>query len=102
MDPLARFNQARRHKLPFLRTLEDLDLLLEIRRAERCRAPLSMSEVLRLRLGSFATLQRQIRRLRGSDALVQRRSHLDRRQLHLHLTRRARGALTACERALFT
>lgn len=78
---------ARRH-LDFVATLEDFDLLCEIGFHEESGRPLTMRDLLRLDIGSAATLQRQLRRLRASGAIVQSRSSGDARVTEFSLSPR--------------
>jgi DNA-binding MarR family transcriptional regulator len=75
----------RRH-LHHLRTLEDRDLICEIGYHQGERRPLTLSQIYRLGLGSVATVQRRLRRLRHEGCIRQTRSTRDRRTLEFTLS----------------
>ena len=75
----------RRH-LAYLRTIEDHDLVLEIGFHQSRRKPLTMKQLFLLDIGSVATVQRRVRRLRHLGILRQRRCKHDRRAIEVRLT----------------
>ena len=85
---------AREH-LDFLRTTQDYDLVNEIGLRSANGAPLTVNQALRLNLGSVATVQRQIRRLRKIGVIAVERSPVDGRVVNIKLTPKALKALTA-------
>jgi hypothetical protein len=84
-----------RQHLQFLTTLDDFLLACEVGYGQANGAPLTMNDVLRLDIGSVATVQRQIRRLRKSGAVAMSRSDSDGRVVLVTLTPKALKALTA-------
>lgn len=72
--------------LPFVQTMEDLDLLLEIAYHQELGTPLSMKQIYLLGIASVATVQRRLRRLRQHGAIVQFRSTDDGRNMHVRMT----------------
>jgi len=85
---------ARDH-LEFLRTVQDYDLVNEVGLRSANGAPLTVNQALRLNLGSVATVQRQIRRLRKMGVIAVERSPADGRVANITLTPKALKALTA-------
>jgi DNA-binding MarR family transcriptional regulator len=77
-----------RAHLPLLRTVGDQDLILEIGYHQGRRRPLTMKQALLFDLGSVATTQRRVRRLRPLGLVAQNRSPKDRRVQELRLSPR--------------
>jgi DNA-binding MarR family transcriptional regulator len=75
-----------RAHLPFVVTLEERDLICEIGHRQARGAPLSMKQVFLLGIGSVATVQRRLRRLRRLGAIQQKRREDDRRTVEVTLT----------------
>jgi DNA-binding MarR family transcriptional regulator len=92
---LRELNAFRREHLPFMKTLEDCQLLGEIGYHHASGEPLTINAALRLDLGSVATMQRQIRRLRDGGVIALERGDGDRRTMVITLTPKALKALTA-------
>jgi DNA-binding MarR family transcriptional regulator len=92
---LRELSALRREQLPFMKTLEDWQLLVEIGYRQSSGEPLTVNATLRLDLGSIATVQRQIRRLRQAGVVALERGDGDRRTMVISLTPRAVKALTA-------
>jgi DNA-binding MarR family transcriptional regulator len=78
----------RRRHLDFLRTQEDLDLVLEIGFHQESGTPLTMKHLQLMGLTSVPTLQRRLRRLRQVGAIIGRRSEEDGRAVELELSPR--------------
>ncbi len=72
--------------LPFIETIEDFDLLLEIAYHQELGSSLTMKQVYLLGVASVATVQRRLRRLRQHGAVQQLRSEEDGRSLELRIT----------------
>jgi DNA-binding MarR family transcriptional regulator len=83
---LRELRACERRHLQFLRTLQDYDLVIEIGYRHATGTPLTVNEALRLDLGSVATLQRQLRRLRQAGVIALGRSPDDRRVVVITLT----------------
>lgn len=75
----------RRH-FRFLETLEDHDLVREIGWHQAEGKPLTMKQLFLLDVGSVATVQRRLRRLRRLGLVLQRRCEHDRRSVELTLS----------------
>lgn len=72
--------------LPFVATREDMDLLCEIGHRQALGRPLTVSEALLPGLGSPATVQRRLQRLRAEGVLEAVHTGEDRRLSYLRLT----------------
>ena len=92
---LRELRAFRREHLPFIATLEDFALASEVGYRQAAGTPLTMNEALRLEIGSVATLQRQIRRLRDAGAIAVERSDGDGRVVIITLTPKALKAFAA-------
>jgi hypothetical protein len=95
---LTRFCELRafeRRYLPFLRTLEERDLLCAIAAAQAGGEPLTMKQVFLLGLGSVATVQRRLRHLKRHGAIQQKPCEHDRRAFEVTLAPRLLKALAA-------
>jgi predicted MarR family transcription regulator len=77
----------RRH-LHCVQTVEDRDLLCEIGHRQATHAPLTLKQLLLLGIGSIATVQRRLRRLRHAGCIQHARGGSDRRTMELTLTPR--------------
>lgn len=69
-----------------LKKLEDFDLVREIGFHQEQGTPLTMKKLYLLDLGSVATIQRRLQRLRKIGLIVQKRSASDRRAVELMLS----------------
>src|ERR1700674_1170473 len=74
-----------RRELPFLRTIEDHDVVWEIGHYQALGAPLTLKQLLVVGIGSVATVQRRLQRLKRLDVVHQSRSQTDRRVFELTL-----------------
>ena len=91
MHLFARLRDARhfeRTHLGELKKLEDFDLVREIGYHQERGAPLRMKTLYLLDLGSVATIQRRVRRLKRLGLIVQKKSAHDGRALELLLNPR--------------
>jgi len=75
--------------LGFLRTIEDHNLVREIGYHQAEGRPLTLKQLFLLDVGSVATVQRRLRRLKQLGIVQQRRSAADRRAVELRLTAKA-------------
>ncbi len=75
----------RRH-FPFVRTLEDLDIVNLIGLHQERGIALTLKQMLSFDIGSVATLERRLARLKRLGIVVQTRSHLDKRNVELKLS----------------
>ena len=75
----------RRH-LPFMRTLEDMNMLFLIGLHQERGVPLTLKHMLSFDIGSAATLERRLARMKRLGVVTQSRSELDRRNVELKLS----------------
>jgi hypothetical protein len=75
----------RRH-LPFIRTLEDMNMLFLIGLHQERGVPLTLKHMLSFDIGSAATLERRLARMKNLGVVVQSRSEMDRRNVELKLS----------------
>jgi DNA-binding MarR family transcriptional regulator len=101
-DKLRELRAFEREHLQFLKTIEDYALVGEVAYRQASGTPLTMNAVLRLELGSVATMQRQLRRLRQAGVISVERSEGDRRVVIVRLTPKAMKSLTAYAELLGT
>jgi len=81
-------NQARsfeRKHLPFVESLEDLDLLIIIGLHQERGDLVTMKQILACDIGSVATLERRLARLKQLGIVTQARAKLDKRNVELKL-----------------
>jgi DcmR-like sensory protein len=83
---LHALSEFRRRHLPFLKTLEDQDLVREIGHYQALGAPMTLKQLLQAGLTSPATLQRRLSRLKQLGVVQERRSRDDGRALELTLS----------------
>ena len=82
--------EYRRNHLPFLKTLEDLDLIREIGFNQTAGHPISLKQLFTRGIGSVATVQRRLSRLKRLGIVAQTRADHDKRVVTLTLTPHAR------------
>lgn len=81
------------HHLPFIESIEDRDIAVEIGWHEMVGGePLTLKGLFLLDIGSVATVQRRLARLVEKDVVLKRRHSVDRRVYTLHLTPRTKLA----------
>ena len=78
--------EFRRRHLPFLQTVEDYEILRELGHHQVLGAPLTLKQLLLTGIGSIATLQRRLRRLKKIGLVREARSAEDRRAIELTLS----------------
>lgn len=83
---LRAFRKFERRYLSFLDTMVDCDLLCEIAHHQAAGKPLTLKQVFLADLGSVATVQRRLRRLRRLGVIEQTRCPDDRRTVQVTLT----------------
>lgn len=81
-----------REHLPFLLTLEDFDVIREIGYHQESGTPLTLKLLFLQNIGSIATIQRRVRRLKRLGVVQQRRSDADRRNIELTVDPEVLGA----------
>jgi DNA-binding MarR family transcriptional regulator len=72
--------------LPFLKTVEDENMVQEIGHHQVLGAPLTLKQLLVVSGGSVATVQRRLQRLKRLGVVQERRSESDRRWVELRLS----------------
>jgi DNA-binding MarR family transcriptional regulator len=75
-----------RKQLPFVKTMEDLNMLYLIGLHQERGVSLTLKQMLSFGVGSAATLERRLARLKRLGVVVQARSELDRRNVELRLS----------------
>ena len=80
----------RRRHLPFLKTLEDQDLVRAIGFSQETGHPLSLRHLFAQGIGSVATIQRRLSRMKRIGVVAQTRATHDKRVVTLTLTPKAR------------
>jgi hypothetical protein len=85
LGSLCELRAFERRHLPFVRTLEERDLICAIGQAQAAGKPLTMKEAFLLGLGSVATVQRRLRHLKRHGAIQQKPCEHDRRVVELLL-----------------
>lgn len=81
----------RRH-LPFLQTVQDLDLVVEIGLYELHGRSLTLKQLYLAGIGGVATIERRLARLKRHGVVIYRTSKEDRRHRELTLSRMVRKA----------
>jgi hypothetical protein len=80
---LRDLHDYRRRHLPFLRTIEDVELVREIGLHQSLDRPLTLKVLFAMNIASVATVQRRLSRLKRLGAVQQSRADYDRRILEL-------------------
>jgi len=75
----------RRH-FPFVDTIEDLDIINLVGLHQERGVALTLKQILSFNIGSVATLERRLARLKRLGVIVQTRSHTDKRNVELKLS----------------
>lgn len=90
---LQAIREFEKRQLAFLETVEDLDILVQIGLRQETGSALTLKELLLLGIGSPATVQRRLRRLRQHGVVQQERCPRDRRNVALAVSARFLGTL---------
>jgi DNA-binding MarR family transcriptional regulator len=83
---LRALTEFRERHLPFLKSLEDEDMVREIGHYQVLGTPLTLKQLLAIRGGSVATVQRRLQRLKRLGVVHERCSESDRRSVELRLS----------------
>ena len=83
---LTAASEFRRHHLPFVQTLDDLDLVREIGLNQAAGHPIALKALFLKGNGSVATIQRRLIRLKRLGVVAQERAGHDKRVHSLTLT----------------
>ena len=84
-DTLRAIRDFERRELPFIRTIEDLDIVREIGFHQEAGQPLTLKQLYDLQVGAVATIQRRLATLKKLGIVEQSRVDRDRRSFTLHL-----------------
>mgnify|MGYP003394820258 CR=1 FL=1 len=76
---LKQIREFERRQLPFLRTVVDFDIVVEIGYAEEQEEPLTLKQLFLLNLSSRTTVRRKLARLIEREIVVRRRHASDHR-----------------------
>ena len=85
---LQRLRAFEQRYLPFLQTIEDFDMVRTIGLHQERGEALTLKRLFTFDIGTVATLQRRLARLKRLGVVVHKRSDLDRRNLDLRLSAR--------------
>jgi DNA-binding MarR family transcriptional regulator len=99
-EKLRNLRALQRKRLPFLETLEDLDIVREIGFYQERGHPITLKLLFQQGIGSSATIQRRLQRLKRLGLIVQKRSRQDKRTLELTVSPEVRAAYGMKERVL--
>jgi DNA-binding MarR family transcriptional regulator len=80
-----------KRNLPHLRTVEDHDVVREIGYHEEMKIPLTLKMLFVLDIGSVATVQRRLSRLKRLGVVQQKRAAHDKRNVELTISPAVRG-----------
>src|SRR5438105_2495381 len=98
---LRALGQLRRQHLPQLQTIEDHDLAREIGYHQALGEPITLKRLVLVGIGSVATLQRRLRRLKRLGLVRAKHSAGDRRSIELTLSRACIRSFARYETVLF-
>jgi hypothetical protein len=76
---LRRIRGFQRLQLPFLNTLSDFDIVIEIGYAEELGHPLTLKQLFLLKICSRTTVRRKLARLIDNGVVISRKQSTDRR-----------------------
>lgn len=83
---LHQLRNFERRYLPFVRTMEDMNMIYLIGLHQERGVALTLKHMLSFDIGSAATLERRLARMKRLGVVVQARSELDRRNVELKLS----------------
>jgi DNA-binding MarR family transcriptional regulator len=90
----AHLNYARdyeRKNFPFIESLVDRDVLLAIVTAQVSEQMISLSDIMKMKLGSVATVERRISRLKEMGIITSSESKADRRTKYLRVNTKVKN-----------
>ena len=82
-ESLRKIREFERLQLPFLRSVIDFDIIIEIGYAEEQKRPLTPKQLFLLKLGSLTTVRRRLRKLEEQGIITRRANKDDRRSAFL-------------------
>jgi len=97
---LQELRTFQRRRLPLLRSIEDFDVIVEIGCHEDQGIPLTLKRLFLRNIGSVATVQRRLSRLKRLGMVLQKRSLRDRRNLELTVSPEVRRLYRRMDRLL--
>jgi DNA-binding MarR family transcriptional regulator len=103
MSTFGRLHDLRafqRRQLPALHSIEDFDVVVEIGYHEELGRPLTLKRLFLQNIGSVATVQRRLSRLKRLGVVLQTRSPRDRRNLELSVSPEVRRLYRRLDRLL--
>jgi len=83
---LKELHEFRRRYLPFLKSLEDAEIVREVGLHQGTGSPLTLKMLFLQGIGSAATVQRRLGRLKRLGVVQQTRADHDKRNMHLTLS----------------
>jgi hypothetical protein len=83
---LRKIRDFERLQLPFLRSLIDLDIIIEIGYAQEQKQPLTPKQLFLLKIGSLTTVRRRLEKLIEQGIVTRRENANDRRSAFLVIT----------------
>lgn len=97
---LKKLRMFERRHLPLLQSLEDLDIICEIGYHQEAGTPVALKHLIRLEIGSVATVNRRVKRLKGLGLVREKSSRDDGRVGLLTLSPGVLRAYARMERLL--
>ena len=85
-EHLRQLRQFERRHMPFLHTMEDLDLVLLIGHHQTLGELATMKRIMASEIGAAATLQRRVARLKQLGVVISKPQETDRRNMTLELS----------------
>jgi DNA-binding MarR family transcriptional regulator len=86
---LRKIREFERQQLPFLKSVIDFDIVIEIGYAEEQKQPLTPKQLFLLKLGSPTTVRRRLAKLEEQGIITRRANADDRRSAFLTITSRS-------------
>jgi DNA-binding MarR family transcriptional regulator len=83
---LREIREFQRQQLPFLKSVIDFDILIEIGYAEEQKQPLTLKQLFLTNVGSLSSVRRRLARLEEQGMVTRRADAGDRRSAFLFLT----------------
>src|SRR2546428_3909729 len=99
-EALRKIRELERAQLPFLKSLIDLDIIVEIGYAEEQKQPLTPKQLFLLDLGSLTTVRRRLAKLVGQGIVKRRPNASDQRSAILTISTPSLRLLTKYGSAL--
>jgi hypothetical protein len=91
---LRKMREMEKQHLPFLNSIIDFDIVIEIGYAEELGKPLTLKQLSLLSIGSLSTIRRKLSLLEERDIIFRRRHVTDNRTTHLLIAPPALKMLT--------